>query len=103
LIHLRAVLAEQQWLEFKPLVLRVLARLREAGHSSGGDEMLRLRTYNALQDFVRHGVAERAGQQYRGTAAALLPEPGSESGAVATSKTKRRTARDESSPAGVEV
>ena len=73
IIHLEAELASGETVEFRPLFAVVMSKLREAGKASGGEEMLRLRAYNALQDYVRTGKVERSGQQYRWVAPAVTP------------------------------
>jgi hypothetical protein len=69
-IHLQAVLDRREWLEFKPLFSILLNDLRASKAAHGSEEMLRLRAYNALQEFVRFGVAEKVGTKYRGVLAA---------------------------------
>ena len=45
--------------EFKPLFTLVHATLRARNGASGGEEMLRLRVYEKLQDFVRRGMVDK--------------------------------------------
>ncbi len=60
-----------KWIEFKPLFLVLLAKMREANDAHGGEEMLRLRAYEALQEMVLRGQAEREGKAYRGIPKAI--------------------------------
>jgi hypothetical protein len=63
------VLKDGSWLEFKALFLVVFANLRARDAANGGEEMLRLRAYEKLQNLVQQGAVEKAGKQYR----AILP------------------------------
>ena len=69
--ELTTLLSESAWFEFKPLFLRIHANLRQRSAAHGGEEMLRLRAYDKLQSFVRHGLAEKDGKRYRGISPAL--------------------------------
>lgn len=69
--ELTAALSAAAWFEFKPLFLLVHANLRERRAAHGGEEMLRLRTYDKLQSFVQRGLVEKVGKRYRGIRAAL--------------------------------
>jgi hypothetical protein len=40
--------------------------------AGGGEEMLRLRTYEKLQNLVRAGQVKKTGKKYKGVAKALL-------------------------------
>ena len=66
-------------LEFKPLFEIVHANLRARKSASGGEEMLRLRTYEKLQSLVSQGMVRKtitkAGKKYQGLAAlaSLVP------------------------------
>ena len=51
---------------FNELFEDVYARLKERNAVSGGEEMLRLRTYEKLQNLVTRGLAEKDGKEYRG-------------------------------------
>ena len=44
----------------------VYERLKERNAVSGGEEMLRLRAYEKLQNLVTRGLAEKDGNEYRG-------------------------------------
>ena len=63
------VLTEGSWYEFKALFLVVFANLRAKDAANGGEEMLRLRAYEKLQNLVQQGAVEKSGKKYR----ALLP------------------------------
>lgn len=69
--ELTEVLRIDAWFEFKPLFLRVYERLRERKAAGGGQEMLRLRMYEKLQNLVQRGIVEKSGKNYRGIASAL--------------------------------
>ena len=57
--------------EFKDLFTIVHANLKARNAASGGEEMLRLRAYEKLQNFVGAGIVKKKGKEYRGVAAAL--------------------------------
>src|SRR6184192_2684601 len=57
--ELVAVLSSRASFEFKPLFDIVLLNLRERNAASGGDEMLRLRSYEKLQGLVNQGAVNR--------------------------------------------
>jgi len=59
------------WFEFNPLFLQVYGRLRARKAAGGGQEMLRLRMYEKLQNLVQRGIVEKSGKNYRGITAAL--------------------------------
>ncbi|MHA3770785.1 hypothetical protein ACXR0O_04525 [Verrucomicrobiota bacterium sgz303538] len=69
--ELVAVLARDEWFEFKPLFLLVRQNLRERNLAHGDAEMLRLRAYEKLQQLVKQGAVEKNGKEYRGIAPAL--------------------------------
>jgi hypothetical protein len=54
-----AVLSSKASFEFKPLFEIILLNLRERNAASGGEEMLRLRTYEKLQSLVNQGAVNR--------------------------------------------
>ena len=66
--ELAAVLSKKTPLEFKALFDIVHANLRARNAASGGEEMLRLRLYEKLQNFVQAGFAKKTGKEYRGVA-----------------------------------
>lgn len=53
---------------FNDLFEDVYARLKERNAVSGGEEMLRLRAYEKLQNLVTRGMAEKNGKEYKGLA-----------------------------------
>ena len=57
--ELVAVLSSKASFEFKPLFEIILLNLRERNAASGGEEMLRLRTYEKLQGLVNQGAVNR--------------------------------------------
>lgn len=69
--ELVAVLARDEWFEFKPLFLIVRQNLRDRNLAHGDAEMLRLRAYEKLQQLVKQGVVEKNGKEYRGVPSAL--------------------------------
>src|SRR5215210_811660 len=69
--ELAAVLSEKQTFEFKALFLIVHANLKANNAASGGEEMLRLRAYEKLQNLVQAGIVKKVGKEYRGVADAI--------------------------------
>lgn len=69
--ELAAVLSKKAWFEFKTLFLEVHENLRERKIAGGGEEMLRLRAYEKLQNLVQQGIVKKEGKKYRGVAAGL--------------------------------
>jgi hypothetical protein len=57
--ELVAVLSSKASFEFKGLFDVILLNLRERNAASGGEEMLRLRTYEKLQSLVNQGAVTR--------------------------------------------
>src|SRR5678816_4303631 len=64
--ELAAVLSGKASFEFKALFTVVHANLKARNAASGGEEMLRLRTYEKLQNFVGKGAVKKTGKEYRG-------------------------------------
>ena len=60
------VLSEPKTYEFNSLFELVYENLKERNAVSGGEEMLRLRAYEKLQNLVTRGLVEKAGKKYRG-------------------------------------
>lgn len=62
--------------EFKPLFDLIFANLRERNAASGGEEMLRLRSYEKLQSLVDRGAVKKTitgvVKKYKGVSAPLL-------------------------------
>ncbi len=62
------VLSEKKIFGFNDLFERVFANLKLRNAVSGGEEMLRLRAYEKLQNLVTRGLVEKTGKEYKGTA-----------------------------------
>lgn len=69
--ELAKVLLAKQSFEFKPLFTLVHANLKSRNAASGGEEMLRLRAYEKLQNLVEAGMVKKTGKEYRGVPAGL--------------------------------
>ena len=70
--ELVAVLSGPKSYEFKALFLVIRAALRARNAASGGEEMLRLRAYDKLQNLVQHGQVKKTGKRYKGVRKGLL-------------------------------
>src|SRR5215216_4776574 len=74
--ELVVVLSSKASFEFKPLFDILLANLRERNAASGGEEMLRLRSYEKLQGLVSQGAVDRKvngiTKKYKGVPARML-------------------------------
>jgi len=70
--ELVAALSGSKSYEFKALFSVIHAALRARKAAGGGEEMLRLRTYEKLQNLVRVGQVKKTGKKYKGVAKALL-------------------------------
>src|SRR4028119_2440231 len=57
--------------EFKALFSVVYASLKARNAAGGGEEMLRLRAYEKLQNLVARGAVKKTGKKYKGLAAPL--------------------------------
>ncbi|MEO8206487.1 MAG: hypothetical protein ABI615_09925 [Chthoniobacterales bacterium] len=57
--------------EFKALFTVIHAALRLRNVANGGEEMLRLRTYEKLQTLVQRGQVRKTGKKYKGVLAPL--------------------------------
>ena len=64
--ELVTVLANQQTFGFNDLFEVVYENLKARNAVSGGEEMLRLRAYEKLQNLVTRGLVEKNGKEYRG-------------------------------------
>lgn len=74
--ELVAVLSKKSSFEFKQLFDVVHERLRARNAASGGEEMLRLRAYEKLQNLVSRGMVKKTAKKYKGLASlakALTP------------------------------
>lgn len=60
------VLAEDKVFGFNDLFESVFDNLKRRNAVSGGEEMLRLRAYEKLQNLVTRGLVEKIGKEYRG-------------------------------------
>ena len=58
--------------EFKALFIVIHEALRARNAASGGEEMLRLRAYEKLQNLVRQGQVKKIGKKYKGVSKALV-------------------------------
>src|SRR5271165_7371073 len=69
--ELVAVLSQRKSFKFKQLFEIVHENLRQRNAASGGEEMLRLRAYEKLQNLVARGVVKKTGKSYKGDSSAL--------------------------------
>jgi hypothetical protein len=69
--ELVSVLSQKRGYEFKKLFDVVYDNLRARNAANGGQEMLRLRAYEKLQNLVFSGAVKKDGKIYKGNAAAL--------------------------------
>ena len=60
------VLSEDKLFGFNDLFESVFENLKQRNAVSGGEEMLRLRAYEKLQNLVTRGLVEKIGKEYRG-------------------------------------
>jgi hypothetical protein len=70
--ELVVVLSGPKSYEFKALFLVVHAALKARNMAGGGEEMLRLRSYEKLQNLVQHGQVKKTGKQYKGVRKPIL-------------------------------
>ena len=74
--ELVAVLSSKASYEFKALFDVIFLNLRERNAASGGEEMLRLRTYEKLQSLVSQGAVIRTvkgvAKNYKGVASRMV-------------------------------
>lgn len=68
---LAAALSSKASYEFKALFDIVHCDLKERNAASGGEEMLRLRSYEKLQNLVGQGIVKKTGKEYKGVAPAI--------------------------------
>ena len=57
---------DDKFFGFNELFGLVFERLKERNAVSGGEEMLRLRAYEKLQNLVTRGMIEKNGKEYKG-------------------------------------
>ena len=89
--ELAAVLSSRSTYEFKELFEVVHANLRSRNAASGGEEMLRLRAYEKLQNLVARGMVKKDGKKYKGIPKQLatlqtVPPPVPNAASVATAQ-----------------
>ena len=78
-----SVLSSKSSFEFKQLFEVVHENLRARNAASGGEEMLRLRAYEKLQNLVARGVVKKNGKKYKGLPAGLASVTAAAAAAVA--------------------
>jgi hypothetical protein len=74
--ELVAALLKKTSFEFKQLFEVVHEQLKARNAASGGEEMLRLRAYEKLQNLVSRGMVKKTGKKYKGLVSlskALIP------------------------------
>ena len=73
--ELASVLSSKSTFEFKDLFEVVHENLRNRNAASGGEEMLRLRAYEKLQNLVARGMVKKEAKKYKGLSlyAHILP------------------------------
>jgi|SRR4051794_34039062 hypothetical protein len=64
--ELAAVLSSKTTFEFKDLFEIVHLNLKARNAASGGEEMLRLRAYEKLQNLVARGMVKKEAKKYKG-------------------------------------
>jgi hypothetical protein len=69
--ELATILSTKASFEFKSLFSIVHANLRARNAANGGEEMLRLRAYEKLQNLVARGAVKKNGKKYKGLPSAL--------------------------------
>lgn len=69
--ELATVLSKKGSWEFKALFDIIHASLRSKDQARGGEEMLRLRSYEKLQNFLSAGIVTKKGKEYSGAPKAL--------------------------------
>ena len=94
--ELVSVLSQRSSFEFKQLFEMVHENLRARNAASGGEEMLRLRAYEKLQNLVQRGLVKKTGKKYKGLASALAAAVAASAASVAQASAEARPV-----PAGV--
>ena len=92
--ELVAVLSSKAAFEFKPLFEIILANLRERNAASGGEEMLRLRAYEKLQNLVARGAVRKTGKKYKGLPSALAQAIAPQNGHIPAAAAAAASARN---------
>lgn len=70
--ELATVLSKKGSWEFKSLFDIVHANLRSKDFARGGEELLRLRAHEKLQNFLHTGIVTKTGKEYSGVPKALV-------------------------------
>jgi len=70
--ELATVLSNKGSWEFKALFDIVHANLRSKDFARGGEELMRLRAHEKLQNFLHTGVVTKTGKEYAGVPKALV-------------------------------
>ena len=86
--ELVAVLSRRASFEFKQLFDIVHENLRARNAASGGEEMLRLRAYEKLQNLVARGAVKKTGKKYKGLPSALAQAIAPQNGHMPASMAK---------------
>jgi hypothetical protein len=81
--ELVAVLSKRSSFEFKQLFDIVHENLRARNAASCGEEMLRLRAYEKLQNLVARGAVKKNGKKYKGLPSALAQAIAQQNGHLA--------------------
>src|ERR1041384_2731214 len=81
--ELASVLSSKSSYEFKELFEVVHENLRARNAASGGEEMLRLRAYEKLQNLVARGMVKKNGKKYKGLPSALAQAIAQQNGHLA--------------------
>ena len=81
--ELASVLSKRSAYEFKDLFDVVHENLKARNAASGGEEMLRLRAYEKLQNLVARGAVKKNGKKYKGLPSALAQAIAQQNGHLA--------------------
>ena len=92
--ELAAVLSSRTVYEFKELFEVVHERLRARNAASGGEEMLRLRAYEKLQNLVARGAVRKTGKKYKGLPSALAQAIAPQNGHIPAAAAAAASARN---------
>src|SRR5438270_561233 len=91
--ELVAVLSRRASFEFKQLFDIVHENLRARNAASGGEEMLRLRAYEKLQNLVARGAVRKTGKKYKGLPSALAQAIAPQNGHIPAAAAAAASAR----------
>jgi hypothetical protein len=91
--ELVAALSRRGSFEFKQLFETVHENLQARNAANGGDEMLRLRSYEKLQNLVARGAVTKTGKKYKGSPAALALAIAPQNGHIPASPPKAPVAK----------